>query len=132
MLVEDLKEEEQFTIPFDEDMNLILGSYIDKKDMYLAYIDYLEKNEINYFYKKMKLEVVPKQYLQLYYDFSKYYKENYDAEVNQKLDNIVKEIEEIKEYLNLDEEENMATYFNKTSRLNTAEFELNKIRKLTK
>ena len=132
MLVNDLKQEEEFTISFDEDLNPILKDYIDEQDMYLAYIDYVEKHELNYHYRKFKLEIVPKKYLQMYYHFDEYYKENYDQEVNQKIENIVKELNEIKEFLNIKEEDNMGTYYNKLSRINTAEFELNKIRKLSK
>jgi len=131
MLVEDLKTNEEINISFDEDLNLILSKYIDKQDMYLAYIDYVEKHELNYYYRQLKLETVPKKYLQMYYHFDKYYKESYNIEVNQKIENIIKELNEIKEFLDI-KEESVEKYYNKLSRINTAEFELNKVKKLNK
>lgn len=132
MLVDDLKDEEEFHVSFDEDLNLILGKHIDKQDMYLAYIDYIEMNQMNYYYKQHQLDVVPKKYVQMYYHFDEYYKEHYQEEVDDKIGAALKYLEEVKEYLNINYEENAASYYTKMSQINSAEFELNKVRKLTK
>ena len=132
IIVKNLENDEKFNMYFDEDMFLIMKKNVEERDIYLAYLDYIETHEFNYHYKKHQLETIPRKYKQMYYEFSKYYAENYNKEVEAKLDKALDCIEDIKDYLEICEEETVQSYYNKMSRLNSAEFELNKIRKLTK
>lgn len=124
----DIVDGNAYSFTIDKEYNFLFNKNVDQKEMYLAYIDYVNNNCLDYFFRKLKLERVPQGYINLYEKLTTDNNAKVDKYIELALQNL-SSAEELMDDINYESAQN---YYTKISYLNQAQNALNKAKKLTR
>ena len=124
----DKEDNETYSFSIDKDYNFYFNKDVVERDLYLAYIEYVNKTCVDYFFKKLKLEKVPKGYVAMYEKLTA----DYSAQISKYIELALENIEKASNLIDQSSEENVNDYYNKVSCLNQAQRELSKAKSLTR
>ena len=124
----DKEDKQTYSFSIDKEYNFIFNKGVSEKDLYLAYIDYVNKNCLDYFFRKLRLERVPKGYINLYNQLTVDNSEKVSKYIEAALQNVM-EAASLMDDVNVD---NTSDFYSQVSYLNQAQSALTSAKKLSR